>query len=583
MLRPRGLTQHGSPIVSDPHPTFLADFHAHRTRDPNACVRLGVEARLDELPDPSLSAASAALASAKELLARCRSLPKETLSPDEVLDLDLAALMLEREVHDHTFLFNGRTTRQQLPTAGDDISDGLYTMLVNDPRPAEERLANVTARLEMVPDYVEALLRTLHCPVQRWAEVDRDKVEGLPALFDNLLAWARREAFADLPRLEKAQVAAKDALSSYLERLGALETVPNLFVGEATARRIVELRGIELSLEGLHRVARSFLAELRAMLEELRGRLTRKYDLPADATVEAVHAHLNRVFAVSVPDGRLERVLRRYEAERDKVSSFIDARGLFPIPDAQSMRILQTPPFLEPTIPAGAMTSPAPFREGERISLVYLTLSEALLDEHTELGIPGMMIHEGIPGHHLQMTWGALHPSMVRRHVDAMDQAEGWTTMLEDYMLDVGYMGDLTDEARFIGKLDIARIGARVGIDLYFMTGDPGFLDLGVEGVSPATAEDEPFEAAGALLGAVTGFTPGRVQAELNWYSMERGYPLSYLAGNHEVWRLKREVEDADNGLSGEALDRRFHSAFLEAGCMPMKYLRRVFRREGLI
>ena len=36
-----------------------------------------------------------------------------------------------------------------------------------------------------------------------------------------------------------------------------------------------------------------------------------------------------------------------------------------------------------------------------------------------------MMIHEGIPGHHLQLTWAAKHPMLIRRVFDAMDLAEG--------------------------------------------------------------------------------------------------------------------------------------------------------------
>ena len=162
-----------------------------------------------------------------------------------------------------------------------------------------------------------------------------------------------------------------------------------------------------------------------------------------------------------------------------------------------------------------------------------------------------------------------------------MEHAEGWTTMLEDYMLDVGFKRELADEVRFCGKRDLSRIGARVAIDLFFMTGDKKYLDVGV---ACDTSSDDPFEAAGALLQAVTGFVPGRVQAELNWYSQERGYPLSYLTGNHLVWSLKKDVANAQKGkLEGLDLDRRFHDVYLHSGNMPVAYLRRVFEHESLL
>jgi hypothetical protein len=153
--------------------------------------------------------------------------------------------------------------------------------------------------------------------------------------------------------------------------------------------------------------------------------------------------------------------------------------------------------------------------------------------------------------------------------------------MLEDYMLDQGYMGDLTDEARFCGALDLARIGARVAIDLFFLTGEKHLLDVGVD---CDLSSDDPFVAAGNLLQAVTGFTPGRVQAELNWYSQERGYPMCYLIGNHLVWALKKDADNANSqGRSPQELDREFHRVYLESGNMPLSFLRKVMAHDGLI
>jgi hypothetical protein len=43
------------------------------------------------------------------------------------------------------------------------------------------------------------------------------------------------------------------------------------------------------------------------------------------------------------------------------------------------------------------MISRTPATSTLRTSLVYLTLSEELRNEHTELSIPNMMIHEGVP------------------------------------------------------------------------------------------------------------------------------------------------------------------------------------------
>jgi uncharacterized protein (DUF885 family) len=560
---------------------FIDAFHAHRSESPNARVQLGLSGQLGELPDPSLAHAAERARNASHLLNQLGQLDRAALGFDEWLDLDLARLMLEAELFDLSFEFNGRTTLPQQPRAGDEIGDGIFMLSVADPRPAGERLEDITSRIERIPAYLEALLARLDTPVARWLEMDVAKVSELPTLLGSVESWANGEHYRGRERLSKANVGARAALADYERRLREMRTTPHLHVGSDVAARIVKLRGIEQSLDELHSMARKFLAETELEIEALRERLVDKYGLSAETTRDELHQFLNRRFRVQIPAGQLEQVLVRYRTEQERVLRFIGEHDIFPLPPDHSLQILETPGFMRPSIPAGAMTPPAPFRPGTATSLIFLTLSEELLDEHTELTIPIMMIHEGVPGHHLQLATASKHPSRIRRHVMANDHAEGWTTMLEDYMLDRGYMEGLADEARFCAKRDLNRIGARVAIDLFFMTGERDYLDVGL-GIE--RGQSDPFAAAGELLRVVTGFTPGRVQAELNWYSLERGYPLSYLTGNRLVARLRGDLHDARAGeLTSEQIDRLFFERYLGSGNMPLSFLRRVFQHEGLI
>lgn len=560
---------------------LVAKFHDYFTRDANACVSLGVLKHLDDLPDPSLESMADEVTAGRDLLEGLNIISRSSLSFDENLDLDLAALAVEFVIFQNTYTFNGKTALEQKPTAGDDISDGIFLMFINDPRPAHERLQNITARLEKVPMYLTQLVKRLDTPVARWVSIDIEKVEGLPELFQTICNWAVEEKFPEVERLAVAQKQAEAALTQYVEKLKALPTTANFFIGEEQAKKLIKLRGIDKSLEELHEMAAKFLSDTAAELEPLRRKLIDKYGLKKDTTAEELQLFLNKQYQVKLETNSMDDVICRYERERNKLLAYLQERQLFPIMQEQDMLIMQTPAFMAPSIPAGAMVSPPPFRDGIKRSMIYLTLSEELLDEHTELSIPSMMIHEGIPGHHLQLASAASHPSVVRRHFDALDHAEGWTTMLEDYMLDIGYLGDLSDEARFIAKRDISRLGARVAIDLYFMTGEVRYLDIGVD---VDLSSSDPFENAARLLQKVTGYVPARVQAELNWYSQERGYPLCYLTGNKLVWELKAALIKAQKGrLEGLELDKIFHKIYLQSGNMPLSYLRKVFEHEMLI
>jgi len=561
---------------------LIHKFHDYFTRDGNACISLGVNKHLDDLPDPSLLSIATTVSEGEKLLIELRSFPRGVLEFDQILDLDLAMLGVEFEIYSNTYIFNGKTELQQKPTAGNDISDGLFLMFINDPRPAWERLSNITARLEKVPEYLEKLLSRLDTPVKRWVDIDIEKVANLPELFSTIYNWAQEEKYPQLERLAVVRQKAEAALEIYIKKLQAMKTITALFIGKEQASKLIKLRGIDQSLNELHAMATEFLKDVGKEIEELHIKLVAKYQLNPSTSIEQLQNFLNKQYSVKLENaGHLTEVITRYVQERDKILSYLQARNLFPMFAQQKMLIMQTPAFMAPSIPAGAMVSPPPFRAGVKTSIVYLTVSEELLDEHTQLSIPSMMIHEGIPGHHLQLATACNHPSVVRRHCNAMEHAEGWTTMLEDYMLNIGYMGDLTAEARFTAKRDIARIGARVAIDLYFMTGEKKYLDVGIDVDLSST---DPFINAGKLLQKVTGFTLGRVQAELNWYSQERSYPLCYLTGNKLVWKLKSDLAKAQQGqLEGLELDKAFHKVYLESGNMPLTFLRRVFEYKKLL
>lgn len=560
---------------------FTQTFHKHFCQDPNQCISLGIHERLNELPNPSLENADQEVRDGTALLQALAEIDQESLTFDESLDLEIAELMIQQHIHKRTYTFNQKKELPQLPQASDSISGGLFMMFINDPRPASERLENIRHRVEAVPVFLEEMRQRLDTPVQRWLQMDLDKIKELPTFFSTLCNWAETEQWSGSTGLRSAVDKANQHCAQYADHLKTLPTTTSFHVGPETASEIVKLRGIELPLSELHAIAKDFLKKTQSTIDTLKLKICKTHQLPDSMTVSEVQSFLNKKFQVPVHGNLEEDILGQYEKEKASILEFNTKTQLFPILPNQDMKIISTPDFMRPSIPAGAMVSPPPFREGTRTSLIYLTLSEELRDEHTLLSIPTMMIHEGIPGHHLQLATASTHASIIRKHISAMDQAEGWTTMLEDYMLDQNYLTEHVDEARFCAKRDISRIGARVAIDLFFMTGDKAYLDVGI----PCdTTSNDPFTCAGNLLQAVTGFTSGRVQAELNWYSQERGYPLSYLTGNHLVHALRRDYEaSCAHDVSQRERDQLFHQIFLEAGSMPLRFLRRVFAHRELL
>lgn len=552
--------------------------------DADASMSLGDTHYLDQLSDPSLEQLNKTTSQAQDLLSTMASCQAEGF--EQQLDLDLMARYLKQQIFFAELQQSGQPQRCRQPSGVDGISAGIFQLFVNDDRSAESRLNNILSRLQQAPNFLEVEAAVITQPIQRWRDVELEQGEGLPDLFATIYSWAEETHYPKLAELKLAIGNCNQALEIYLEDLKERECLTDFTIGEDKVNELLALRNIKQTPAELIQMARDFMAETQSLLASLNKRLCKKYNLDSTTSDEQLHDFLNEQFAAKIKDGKLDSVLDYYSDQVQSINEFIEQRHLFALPAQQEIRLLQTPSFLEPVIPAGAMWPPLALRAGKKTSLVYLTLKEDQLAEHTELGIPVMMIHEGIPGHHLQFATAAQHSSFIRRFFSANEHAEGWTTMLEDYMLDVGYISEeLVDEVRFIAKREMSRLVARVGIDLYFMTGERDYLDVGLDlGFAENGYSENVFDNAAKLLKKATGFTDGRVQAEINWYSSEQSYPLSYLTGNRLVWKLKQDIQAANKkDLDALALDQAFHKVYLESGCMPVEDLRRVFIDKGFL
>ena len=541
---------------------FIREFEVFSLRGPCERLQLGLTENINGFSPVDRPEWSATQEKAESLLNTLLNLAPPTDSED-LIDHTLYRLHLEQIRLSKEIRYNGATDFEQMAFAGAHLGDSLFSLLVNNQIDDDTRLEVIATKLESAPSFLSSALDRLERPIERWATMDSEACAGLPSLLSSINALTDKSSDIERQRfvsLSKTVLAAADA---YRAQLDKMPKAKNFVIGDQQAERVIATRGIELSPAALVEIASDFLKQTRHELLGLSRKICETHSWSDSPSLAEVQERLVKKFPVDSRNG-YQSVLSAYEREQERIRAFISERELFPIPD-EELLIIKTPDFLEPSIPAGAMLPPAPLANGRPRSIIYLTLNDALLSEHNQLSLPVMMIHEGIPGHHLQLGTASRHPRFIRRAFNAMDLAEGWTTMLEDYMLDIGYGGALTDEIRFMAKREICRLSARVGIDLFFMTGRLDCLRL--DGFEPEPAADV-FTNAGRLLHSVTGFVAERINAELSWYSKERGYPLSYLTGNHLMWQLKRHHE----ALSEPALksDRMFFELILKGGNMPL-------------
>jgi uncharacterized protein (DUF885 family) len=558
---------HGLPVIVQEYREIMLD-------DPFIATDMGVHERDHEVPDLSETHKQQVLQRAKRLLRQIDQLEPEQLTFDQGIDLALMRLALQKTVFLSQLSYNGLPDRAQKPELASVIINAFMYLMLKDPRAPDTRLRAIESRLHKIPAMIETYREVLQRPVERWRQIEQEELEAMPELFASILELAGQQAYPGMASLQQGIDKTQQAINDYLAFLHGLPAGANFSIGHDAAQELARLNGIDLDLDAIYRTARDFFRQHHARMAELVSRLKQKYALPQEYTLAQVLDHVKQEFRVAI-----DAVVGLYESEQARVMEFIKQSKLFSLPDSHKLLILKTPAYLVPSIPVGAMFPPAAFEAGPKTSVVYITVDEGRKNDQNALMITNTMIHEGIPGHHLQLAFAAGHESIVRRLANYNTHAEGWTTYLEGFMSEAGFIKpEILDEYLLIALADFARLGARVAIDLYFMTGMDSYLNV-IDNFTPRG--DTPFARAKSLLIKATGFTDARSEGELNWYSRERGYPMCYLMGNRMVHDLKADLLTS-LGDAGQA-NRIFHEQYLQQGTMTIPLLRKVLRHKGFL
>jgi uncharacterized protein (DUF885 family) len=173
--------------------------------------------------------------------------------------------------------------------------------------------------------------------------------------------------------------------------------------------------------------------------------------------------------------------------------------------------------------------------------------------------IEAVSYHEGIPGHHLQLAIAAELESVpeFRKRAFIAAYGEGWGLYTERLADEMGLYSTAMDR---VGMLSADSMRAcRLVVD----TG------MHALGWSRQQAVD--------YMVANSPMTETAVRAEIDRYAVTPGQACSYMIGRLEVQRMRREAEQRQ----GDRFDiKKFHSAVLDSGPLPLSLLDEVVRRR---
>ncbi len=194
--------------------------------------------------------------------------------------------------------------------------------------------------------------------------------------------------------------------------------------------------------------------------------------------------------------------------------------------------------------------------DGSRPAIYWINLKN--VGDWPKYSLPSLTYHEGVPGHHLQISIAQKAPQPLLRNLSFFSgYSEGWALYAESLADELGGYADDLERAGFLQSylFRAARLVIDTGIHTKRWTRDQA-TDYMVETV---------------------GFARPRSQREIERYCTQPGQACSYKVG-HAAWVRARETAQK---LRGDKFDlRQFHEV-LQYGAVPLTILQRLVEEQA--
>ncbi|MBS3782130.1 MAG: DUF885 domain-containing protein [Candidatus Thermoplasmatota archaeon] len=522
-------------------------FETFIERNPTMATHLGIHEHDHRLPEVTREKFVEDIELMEDWLEELKDFDEKELDRENKIAKKLGLHIFELR------LFSMKELRQweQAPNAPSLIGSSLLLLLKREFAPIEERLESIISRIEEVPRVLEEERSRLEDPVRLWIDMAIESAEQLPMLFKLVQMLAKEKGLGEekLEKVNEATNKADEALEQYIDDLKDLrrDASEDYTIGEEKFEDLLEKRDLGYDSEEIHKIGEELLEEAKDDMK----RYAEKIDSEGDVqkAVEKVESKTPENFGDA---------LGWYEEGLEDAKDFIEENDLATIPEGEEIEVMETPEYMRNIIPFAAYISPAKFDETKKgIYVVTPPNEESNLSNYSYWDVRNTTVHEGYPGHHLQLAAATTNDDVFRIFSHATETVEGWAHYCEEMMKDHGF--DDTPEARLIQSKDIVWRAARIIVDVKLSTGKMSFE-----------------EAVDYLVDNV-GMDRQDAEKEVKRYTQNPAYQLSYLLGKKMIKELKEDVKEK---MGDDFSEKFFHDTILYAGSVPMKYLREIFEKK---
>jgi uncharacterized protein (DUF885 family) len=528
-----------------------ARFRRRVEDDPALATRLGIHAWDDRLGDGSREAVLAELDDDRRQLTAIEAIDPASLGVEARFERDLEIHNLRRSIFDLDVIRRW----ERHATGVDAVGDALFLLFARAPGSSIERFEAIAGRLEAVPRHLLEHRTRLSGPsVRTWQQVAISAARSIPSLFDEIVLGAEDLALPRplVERLRRAADRAASASGAEVEWIATSlhHATDDWALGADRYDELVRLRAFDgLDTDAILAIGWEQLEAYHALRAEAAGEIDRTAD-ELDVVERVKDDH----------PATFDAALEEYRVAMRRARQHLIDHDLVTVPDDEQVSVVPTPAYLRSVMPFAAYYEPAPF-DATPVGTYIVTPSvdgEAeAIREHYRAAISNTSIHEAYPGHHLQLTIAARHPSLTRMFTSAPEFEEGWAMYSEQMMREAGF--DDGPSFRLALATDAIWRACRIVLDVRMHRGE---IDL--QEATDFLVEHTRFERANAL-------------AEVRRYTSTPTYPLSYLLGKVLILQL-REDERRRRGAAFRLRD--FHDTLLRNGSLPVSFHRRLLMGE---
>jgi len=532
----------------------------------------GADDRIDQV-DAASRAASRELR--LEYIAALKALDIGAMSRANQIDAEILLNQLESD------LWSGDELQEWAwnPLYYINISgSAIYGLVARDFAPITSRLRSATSRLSEIPRFL-AQSRDAIQPerVPRiHAETAIKQNPGLTSIIDTMIVPEMGVlSAAEQADLNAAIQIAKDAVANHqtwLEdellpqaggdfRIGAklYDTKLAFALDSPLDRREVAARA---KLE--FQVVRNEMYEVSKSVHAEKHPYTAFPDDPDESYKQAIiRAALEEAYKeLPPPDG----IVAVAKEQLQQTIDFVIEKNIVTMPD-EPVEIIIMPEFRR-GVSVAYLDAPGPLDREQPAFYAVSPLPadwteeqiQSFLREYNIYSIQDLTIHEGVPGHYLQLALSNRYPSTLRAVLGSGPFIEGWGVYAEQMMISEGYLDHdplmkLINLKWYLRGITNAMMDSAIHVD--GMSRDAA-MDLMIEG-----GFQEEREAAGKW-----------VRAQLSSAQLS-----TYFVGYQEHIEMRAAVEEA---WGDEFTLRRYHDQVLSYGSPPVKYVRALMLNEDI-